>query len=274
MNKIILSDHTRDQLDAAQKERERQYHVELYSYNEAIIKRDFKKEQARFRLSEAWGQRLILQTLSGLFGMIGAYAAPKPLRPLMQGAGHQEKIWSAGNEGEKRVENFLSTNLDHQWTLIGGYKNAKGEIDQILVGPRGVFAIEIKYSNGTIFCDGDKWWRVKYDKYGNAVEHNVSIVDKRGRSPSRQVNESSDLLQSFLQKRYPSIRVCRSIIWAHDRSKLGGFKNLNIDYTAIVRDWDLGRFLQSSTYQLSQEEQHGIIESIRKDHTYYNQSRR
>ena len=274
MQKIILSDHTTAQLNAAQQERQRQYHVRLFSYNEAITKHDERKVQARVRLSEAWNQRHIWETLSGFFKMIGAYVIRKPSRPIMQGAGDQEKIWSAGNEGEKKVENFLSSNLDDQWTLINGYKNGKGEIDQILVGSRGVFAIEIKYSNGTIFCDGDRWWRDKYDQYGNLVETNKLIADKRGRSPSRQVNESSELLQSFLQKRYPSLRIYRSIIWAHDRSKLGVVNNLNVDYTAVVNDWDLGRFLRNSTYQLSQDEQQRIIESIRKDHTYYNQPRR
>lgn len=274
MQKIILSDHTTAQLNAAQQERQRQYHVRLFSYNEAMMKHDERKVQARVRLSEAWNQRHVWETLSGFFKMIGAYVIRKPSRPIMQGAGDQEKIWSAGNEGEKKVENFLSSNLDDQWTLINGYKNGKGEIDQILVGSRGVFAIEIKYSNGTIFCDGDRWWRDKYDQYGNLVETNKPIADKRGRSPSRQVNESSDLLQSFLQKRYPSLRIYRSIIWAHDRSKLGAVNNLNVDYTAVVNDWDLGRFLRNSTYQLSQDEQQRIIESIRKDHTYYNQPRR
>lgn len=270
MKKIVLSDYTASQIDAAVQERQRQYHTSLFSYNEAIIKRDARKVQARSRFSDAWKQRHIWEIIGGVFSVIGAYAASKPSRPRMQAAGDKEKTWSAGNEGEKRVENFLAENLDDQWTLIGGYKNARGEIDQILVGPRGVFAIEIKYNNGTIFCDGDRWWRTKYDKYGNMVESNVPIADKRGRSPSRQVNESSDLLQSFLQKRYPAIQVYRSIIWAHNRSRLGDFKNLNIDYTAIVHDWNLDRFLQTSTYQLAQEEQQRIIESIRKDHGYYN----
>lgn len=274
MKKIVLSDHTTTQLTAAQNERQRQYHVKLFTYNEAIIQRDARKVQARSRLVDAWNQRQIARILSGVLSVVGAYVAPKPSRPIMQGAGDQEKIWNAGNEGEKKVESFLAKSLDDQWTLINGYKNGKGEIDQILVGPRGVFAIEIKNTNGTVYCDGDRWWRDKYDQYNNLVETNKLIADKRGRSPSRQVNESSDMLQTFLQKRYPSVRVYRSIIWAHERSVLGGIKNMNVDYTAIVHDWKLDRFLGSSTYQLSQEEQHKIIESIQRDHAYYNQPRR
>ncbi|MDD3595899.1 nuclease-related domain-containing protein [Sulfuricurvum sp.] len=275
MKKIVLSDHTTSQLTVAQNERQRHYHVKLFAYNEAIIQHDTRKAQARSELINAWNQRKLGKILRAIFiSVMRAYVTPKPPRPIMQGAGDQEKIWNAGNEGEKKVETFLAKSLDDQWTLINGYKNGKGEIDQILVGPRGIFAIEIKYTNGTIYCDGDRWWRDKYDQYNNLVETNKLIADKRGRSPSRQVNDSSDMLQTFLQKRYPSVRVYRSIIWAHERSVLGGINNLNVDYTAIVHDWNLDRFLGSSTYQLSQEEQHKIIESIQRDHTYYNQPRK
>jgi hypothetical protein len=82
-------------------------------------------------------------------------------------AGREEIVWASGNQGERRVSEFLSSQLSGDWVLISGYKNSKGEIDQILLGPRGIFAIEIKFLNGVIHCDGDLWQRDKYDKYGN-----------------------------------------------------------------------------------------------------------
>jgi len=64
--------------------------------------------------------------------------------------------------------------------LISGYHNPGGEVDQLLVGPSGVLAVEIKFINGKVFCDGDSCWRDKYDKYGNLVQESVPISDRRG----------------------------------------------------------------------------------------------
>ncbi|MDD5053574.1 MAG: nuclease-related domain-containing protein [Sulfuricurvum sp.] len=274
MKVLTLSDHTSAQISAAQSQRESQYQFALSAYNNAVSAIDTKKRNARIYLADAWKQRRLWLSFIRLLGVVAAHTELKPYRPIMRSAGDQENIWSAGNQGEKRVEDFLSRRLDYTWTLVSGYKNAKGEIDQILVGPNGIFAIEVKYNNGTVYCDGDRWWRDKYDKYGNSVQRNVQIADKRGRSPSRQVNEASDLLHLFLQKRFQLPRVHRAVIWAHERSRLGGLNNLSIDYTAVLHDWDLHHFLQRSTHTLTADEQAQILNAIQKDHAYYNQPRR
>ncbi|MFA6188323.1 MAG: nuclease-related domain-containing protein [Sulfuricurvum sp.] len=274
MQLLTLSDHTSEQINAAQSQRALQYKTAVESYNNALTAIDSKKRRAKMHLANAWKQRQLWYSFTRFWGLLGAYAVFKPSRPFMQSAGDRENIWSAGNQGEKRVEDFLSRQLDHTWTLVSGYKNAKGEIDQVLVGPNGIFAIEIKYNNGTVYCDGDRWWRDKFDKYGNLVQRNVQIADKRGRSPSRQVNEASDLLQSFLQKRFQLPRVHRAVIWSHEKSRLGGLNNLTVDYTAVLHDWDLNRFLKRSTHTLTSEEQGQILHAIQKDHAYYNQPRK
>ena len=91
-------------------------------------------------------------------------------------------MWAAGNEGERRGTSHLSSLLNDDWTLISGYRGPGGEIDQILVGSRGVCALETKYLNGTAFVSGDTWEIDKYDPYGNLVESGRSIEDRRGRS--------------------------------------------------------------------------------------------
>ncbi len=56
---------------------------------------------------------------------------------------------------------------------------------------RGLFAIEVKNINATVHIDGDRWHADKYDNYGNLVEQR-QITDRRGRSPSEQLNEPAD----------------------------------------------------------------------------------
>ena len=59
----------------------------------------------------------------------------------------------------------------------------------MLLGPRGLFAIEVKNQNATIDCQGDQWWSTKYNKYGNLVGPRRPMSDRRGRSPSIQLTE-------------------------------------------------------------------------------------
>ena len=110
----------------------------------------------------------------------------------------EEKIM-AGIAGEQLVATELGA-ADDSWTLLRGYRNRRGEIDHLLLGPRGLFAIEVKNLNATVHVDGDRWRADKYDRYGNLVEQRV-IVDRMGRSPSVQLNEPADDLERFLAGR-------------------------------------------------------------------------
>ena len=111
----------------------------------------------------------------------------------------------AGIAGEQLVATELGRALDDDWTLLRGYRNRRGEIDQLLLGPRGLFAIEVKNLNATVHVDGDRWRADKYDNYGNLVEQRP-VADRMGRSPSVQLNEPADDLERFLARARPAGR--------------------------------------------------------------------
>jgi hypothetical protein len=69
-----------------------------------------------------------------------------------------------------------------------------------LLGPRGLVAIEVKNQSVTVDCDGDRWRFVRYDRYGNQVDQG-ELADRRGRSPSVQLNEPAGQLEEFLRSR-------------------------------------------------------------------------
>jgi Nuclease-related domain len=94
----------------------------------------------------------------------------------------------------------LGRALDDDWTLLRGYRNRRGEIDHLLLGPRGLFAIEVKNINATVRIDGHRWRADKYDNYGNLVEQRP-VTDRTGRSPSEQLNEPAGELELFLRAR-------------------------------------------------------------------------
>jgi hypothetical protein len=110
---------------------------------------------------------------------------------------------------------------------VRGYRNRRGEIDQLLLGPSGLFAIEIKNLNATVHVDGDRWRADKYDNYGNLVEQRV-IADRKGRSPSVQLNEPADALEQFLHARSQPVAIQRLVVLTHHKSRLGRCRNLTV----------------------------------------------
>lgn len=80
-----------------------------------------------------------------------------------------------GIEGERRVTQLLSSGLSDKYYLINDvlYTNDRGNkenIDHIVLGPNGIFAIETKDYRGKITCKGSYW----------------SVPFPFGRSPSSQ----------------------------------------------------------------------------------------
>jgi Nuclease-related domain len=168
------------------------------------------------------------------------------VRPAaMQGSvADQEAILTAGITGEHIVAADLEAVLGDEWTLLHGYRNRRGEIDHVLIGPRGMFTIEVKYRNATVDIDGDQWRFCKYDHYGNMVEQGW-ITDRRGRSPSVQLNESTAELERFLRSRNHQVRARRVVILTHPRSALGQCRNVTVDLVATSTSQLIGLVSQS-----------------------------
>ncbi len=180
MKRITLSNHTADQLRSAQQAREAKFQALGNEYNSAVIKIRERKQSAYLALREAWKERRVWGTMWSLGKLIVVQFSVTPAPPVRPPATDKERVWLAGNKGEQSVSLHLQQQLNDSWTVIDGYRGDKGEIDQIAVGPDGMAAIEVKYVNGTVHCNGDYWFRDKYDKYGNLVEQEVPIGIRKG----------------------------------------------------------------------------------------------
>ncbi|HEX5309377.1 MAG TPA: nuclease-related domain-containing protein [Solirubrobacteraceae bacterium] len=138
-----------------------------------------------------------------------------------------EKI-SAGMLGEQQAAEFFDGALDDDWVLVRGYKNRRGEIDQLLLGPTGLIAIEVKSVNGVVGCVADEWWLDRFDRAGRHREHKP-VVDNSGRSPSRQLNEPTDLLAEHLRRHgYTELQIVRVVLLIHPRSGVGEVSDLTV----------------------------------------------
>jgi hypothetical protein len=117
-----------------------------------------------------------------------------------------------GQEGEDQVVAVMRRNLDSEWTLFRNVclpgRNTS-DIDGVLVGPSGVWALEIKSYTGDYRSYGELW---EY-RAGNQWKS----LDK---SPSRQARDNAIRLADFF--RADGIRkwVEPAVIWANSEGTL------------------------------------------------------
>jgi hypothetical protein len=168
--------------------------------------------------------------------------------------------------GEKRVEDGLARALGDDWTLFRGYRNRRGEIDHLLLGPGGLVAIEGKHRNATVHCDGDSWWFDKYDSYGNHKGEG-KLNDQRGRSPSVQLNEPASELEKFLRQRGYPLAIHRVVLFTHDKSRLGSCRNPTVRVGTSPRD--VIDLVNGSPLNLGAAELAQIERLITRDHKYH-----
>lgn len=147
----------------------------------------------------------------------------------------REAVLQAGVAGEQSAETALGRVFGDDWVMLRGYRNRAGEIDQLLLGPRGLVAIEVKHLNATVHCDDDHWRADKYDKYGNLVDQHP-ITDRGGRSPGRQLNEPADALEQLLHSRGHPVPIQRVVLLTHPRSRIGNCRNPDVHITTSARE--------------------------------------
>lgn len=100
-------------------------------------------------------------------------------------AEHRLAQQAAGVAAEDQMTVALQR-LSDDWLLFRGYVNRRGEVDHLVVGPGGIWAIEVKGRGVCVHIDGDQWRYEKFDRYGNLVDQGI-LADRRGRSWGRQV---------------------------------------------------------------------------------------
>jgi hypothetical protein len=266
---VTLSNHTAEKAAAAAARRRAEHDAAMEAYHKIVEEKNAHKQRIRDEISSSWRKGNVWAAFLGYMRLISAFFSLNPKEPVLREPDREETVWESGHQGECRVSDTFAAALDDEWTLILGYHNARGEIDQILVGPSGVFAMEIKYVNGTVYCDGDRWWRDKYDRYDDLVESDVPIQDKTGRGPSKQLNDAAHLLESFLSRRAGVEKVHRIVLFSHESSKIGHLHNVRVDRVETIRGLDPRQMLVPSSAKIDPALTGKIIKLISNDHDYH-----
>jgi hypothetical protein len=270
MRTIELSNHPRDQLRKIHQERETTKEHARSDHQKALARYDRELAELRQRRDTARTQHRWWTWLRWAVTMLRMrQAAPRP--PLLgsQSSSREESI-RAGIEGEQQVVERFGHVLGDEWTLLRGYRNRFGEIDHLLLGPRGLVAIESKHHSATVHCDGDSWWFDKYDRYGNHVEKGT-LEDRGGRSPSQQLNEPASALEDFLARRGQPVPVQRVVMLTHPRSRLGTCRNPAVSIATSTNE--VLSLLNSASSTLDPPRVSRIESLIIRDHEFH-QARR
>lgn len=179
---------------------------------------------------------------------------------------HQLAQRQAGVAAEDQVTFELGV-LSDDWVLFRGYANRRGEVDHLLVGPGGVWAIEVKGRGIVVHVNGDDWRFDKFDRYGNLVEWGV-LADRRGRSWGRQVTEVAQDLEKFLRSRRVAVDVQTAVVVSHDRAELGSCDDLLVSAVSIGTEYLLGR-IRTESVVLDAHARAEVVGLVRRDHQFH-----
>jgi len=117
-----------------------------------------------------------------------------------------------GEIGEEKVTQTIIQVLDGTWSV---YRNIsipgrnKGDFDIILVGPPGVWVLEVKNYHGQYRNIGEKWEIFKKKNWRTAFS-----------SPSRQAHKNAARLGNFLKADHIDTYVNAAVVWANEESPL------------------------------------------------------
>jgi hypothetical protein len=178
---------------------------------------------------------------------------------------------AAGLEGEDRLARGLS-GLSDDWTMLRGYRNGRGETDHVLVGPLGVWGVEVKRQAVRVHVKGEDWRFEKFDRYGNLVETGAA-ADRTGRSWARQVTDVADDLGDWLRRNRMDVPVHTAVVILHERAEVGNVRRPTVDLVAT----DPRRLLaeiQSRPRTLTAAQRSEVLRLLRRDHKHHDDRRR
>jgi hypothetical protein len=190
---------------------------------------------------------------------------------LSQALVDREQSQAAGVDGERRLEIGLAS-LPDDWLMLRGYRNRRGETDCVLVGPSGVWAVEVKNRNAVLRAVDDDWSFEKLDNRGRVVNSGPA-TDGSGRTWARQVADVADDLNRWLVSRGHPVQVRTAVMLVHHKARIAQCVRPGVDLVAT----DIAKLRDQLTRPgavLSAADRDAIGDLIRRDHHHYEEIRR
>jgi hypothetical protein len=271
MRFVPLSDHPGDMLAEARREREAAGGEAVRQYRRDLAAHEARIAEAHERVAKARAERDLLARLR--WGLVAWWRrlARLPRPPAAARPTHGEEAIFGGIRGEQEVADVLRGALGDAWTLIKGYRNRRGEIDYLLLGPGGMFAIEVKYVNGTFAITRERWRYVRYDNYGNQVGEGL-LQDARRRPPNVQLAEPLAALEQFLASRGKPARMRPVVLLNHPKARVT-LSAPDVGVEVLTSTAQLRDLVRAADGQLAAKRLDELERLIVRDHHYYEERR-
>jgi len=178
------------------------------------------------------------------------------------------KKYKRGYDGEIRVTKHLNSALSDEYYLINDVNLPpynRGNIDHIVLSPKGIFAIETKNHRGKITCYGDEWLIQYRGKNKGSTEREFNLTLG---SPSAQVRNSAFRVKKIIE----SLEALKSkrawvqgiVVFSNEHAEL--YVNEPPDRVDIMTLKDLPNYLRNySGKQFSLEEMELIGKEILRE---------
>lgn len=168
----------------------------------------------RLTLEQIWASPplIALTVVTVLVVAGGALLLPTALeRLIIRRLDEQIENYRRGDEGEERVVEKARRALDGQWTLFRNVMlpGRRGDLDVVLVGPSGIWAIEVKALRGQYRNRGETW-----------EQQSGSRWRRIRRNPSSQARRRAAALAEFLKADGIKTYVHVAIAWANEESQI------------------------------------------------------
>ncbi len=171
------------------------------------------------------------------------------------------KAWSAGVDGEQAFDDALHE-LSDDWMLFAGYRNRAGEADKIVLGPGGLWVVEVKNINAWIYVSGKDWIYERLDSLGLPVR--TKAQDNSGRTWARQVLDVAEGLDEHLQRHGVIMPIRTGVVFTHPEALV--LQNRNAEVDAVGRPALLLHQIQKHALPMTSDSVLTVAELIRRDH--------
>jgi hypothetical protein len=125
----------------------------------------------------------------------------------------RRSIYKTGLEGEERLRTHLRTILNDDHTALFNVPTNHGDIDCVLLGPKGIYAIEVKNHKGIITYADNAWRQTKTGKGGTSYTGGL-------KNPSSQLFCNIAYLKKYLKRTELNQWINGLIVFTHPEAVL------------------------------------------------------
>ncbi|MEM9614802.1 MAG: nuclease-related domain-containing protein [Actinomycetota bacterium] len=228
---------------------------------EARARRATSARRRRFRIRPSEDERAAALAVEAAEAELAAAAAD--ITKLEQRIRGLEQ----GEAGEAVLAQALAAAFDDRWLLLQGYVMRRGEADAVVVGPTGLWMIEVKNQRGVVNAKSAATWRKQSVRNGRVGRSAYAAEDGGGRSWGQQIDGPAQSLRWWLDKKNVIATVRTAVVLTHPEAYLIVNRNPGVD---LLTDEvaELVERLETGDDTLPPDLQAEIEDLIRDDHTF------